>query len=234
MFGYPVVDTVIGKVMQGTPAAKAGFEHGDRVVAVEGNKAVSPALLSMTIDSLKGKPVKLTVERDGRLVELTPHPTYGKLEGQDRWFIGVSFEQLPTYHADRFSSAIRGGVRYNVMVTAAIVNTIFKLVEHKAQLKQLSGPVGIAEASGQAAREGLLAFMNIMAVISLNLGILNLLPIPILDGWHLLTLGVEGTIRRDLSLAVKERAMQVGVVFLLLLILIVTYNDVLKIISPSH
>ena len=71
-------------------------------------------------------------------------------------------------------------------------------------------------------------------MISLNLGILNLLPIPILDGWHLLTLGVEGTLRRDLSLAVKERALQVGVVFLLLLILIVTYNDVLKIIAPGH
>jgi regulator of sigma E protease len=234
LFGYPVEATIIDGVKQGSPAAAAGLQKGDRVVAVEGNTAVSRALLSLTIGELKGKPVKLTVQREGRLVDVAPTPTYGKLEGQERWFIGVEFAPPPTYRTNRISSAIRGGVRYNIMITAAIVNTVFKLVEHKAHLKELSGPVGIAEASGQAAREGLLAFLNIMAVISLNLGILNLLPIPILDGWHLLTLGVEGTIRRDLSLALKERAMQVGVVFLLLLILIVTYNDVLKIITPSH
>jgi len=235
VLGYPVQLTVVGPVQAGLPAAKGGLQQGDRVISVGGNEAVSPYVVSTAIAESDGKPVPMVVERNGQIVNLTLHPVYGTLQkSEKRWYIGAYFEAPVTYRANRFSSAVRGGVRYNVMLTSAIVNTIFKLVEHKDHLKQLSGPVGIAEASGQAAREGVLAFLNIMAVISLNLGILNLLPIPILDGWHLLTLGVEGTIRRDLSLAVKERAMQVGVIFLLLLILIVTYNDVLKIVSPVH
>ncbi|MDE3137800.1 MAG: RIP metalloprotease RseP [Acidobacteriota bacterium] len=234
LLGYPVQETVVGLVKEGMPAAKGGLQQGDRVVSVAGKPATSSYVVSMAIAGSDGKPVPMVVERDGQTVDLTLHPTYGELEGTKRWYIGAVFETPIRYRTDRVSSAVRDGVRYNVMITAQIVNTIFKLVEHKAHLKQLSGPVGIAEASGQAAREGLLAFLNIMAIISLNLGILNLLPIPILDGWHLLTLGVEGTIRRDLSLAVKERAMQVGVVFLLLLILIVTYNDVLKIVAPTR
>ncbi len=234
LFGYPVQATVIEKVEKGKPAEEGGLRAGDRIVTVNGNPAVSPAMVAMAIENSKGKPVSMTVERDGRKLNLTLHPTYGTLEGQKRWFIGAYFEAPPTYHTNRITSAVRGGVRYNVMLTAAIVNTIFKLVEHKAKLKQLTGPVGIAEASGKAAREGLMAFLNIMAVISLNLGIINLLPIPILDGWHLLTLGVEGTLRRDLSVAVKERALQFGVIFLLLLILIVTYNDILRIATGGH
>jgi regulator of sigma E protease len=234
LLGYPVQATIVGPVKEGMPAAKGGLQQGDRIVSVAGIDTISPYVVSAAIAGSDGKPVPMVVERNGQIVNLVLHPMYGELEGTKRWFIGAYFEAPVTYRTDRVSSAIRDGVRYNVMVTAAIVNTVFKLVEHKAQLKQLSGPVGIAEASGQAAREGVRAFLYLMAVISLNLGILNLLPIPILDGWHLLTLGVEGTIRRDLSLAVKERAMQVGVVFLLLLILIVTYNDVLKLVSPAR
>jgi regulator of sigma E protease len=234
LLGFPVESTVVGTVKEGMPAAKGGLQQGDRVISVAGKQATSSYVVSMAIAGSDGKPVTMVVERKGQTVNLVLHPVYGELQGEKRWYIGAVFETPLTYRTDRVSSAVRDGVRYNVMLTAAIFNTVVKLVEHKAKLKQLSGPVGIAEASGQAAREGLLPFLYLMAVISLNLGILNLLPIPILDGWHLLTLGVEGTIRRDLSLALKERAMQVGVVFLLLLILIVTYNDVLKIVSPTH
>jgi regulator of sigma E protease len=233
-FGYPVATTVIDKVQPGKPAAKAGMRPGDRIVAVNGNTAVSRALVSLTTQASKGKPVNLTVQRDGRLLNLTLHPIYGKLEGQDRWYVGVSLAPPPTYRNNRISTAVRGGIRFNVMLTTAIVGVIVKLVERKAPMKELAGPVGIAEASSRAARRGLLDFLNLMAVISLNLGIVNLLPIPILDGWHLLTLCVEGTLRRDLSLAVKERALQFGVIFLLLLILIVTYNDILRLFSGSH
>lgn len=234
LVGYPVEPVVVGSVKPDSPAAKDGIQSGDRVVSIEGNEAVSRYLLGKTVQDAKGKPVQIAVERQGKILPFTLHPVYGTWNGETLWYIGVQYQPPVTYRTDRVSAAVRGGVRYSVMLTAQIVDTVVKLVEHRDKLKQLSGPVGIAKASGQAAREGAFAFLNIMAVISLNLGILNLLPIPILDGWHLLTLGVEGTIRRDLSLAVKERAMQVGVVFLLLLILIVTYNDILKLVTPSH
>lgn len=234
LFGYPVRATVIDKVQPGKPAATGGLQHGDRVVAVDGNTAVSPELISLTIQASKGKPLPLTVERDGHLVHLTLHPIYGKLQGQERWMIGAYFAPPATYHTNRFASAIRGGIRYNVMVTAVTFHIIYQLVQRKANLKQVAGPVGIAEASSKAAHEGLMPFLNLVALISLELGIFNLLPIPILDGWHLLTLGVEGTMRRDLSLALKERALQLGVIFLLLLILVVTYNDILRLVTGSH
>jgi regulator of sigma E protease len=234
LFGYPEQKTFVGPVNPGMPAAQGGLKQGDQVIAIDGNRDISPFSVSTAVAGSDGKPVTMTVARDGQFVNLVLHPAYGNLDGQKRWYIGAYFDAPITYHATTIGAAVQGGVRYNVMLTSAIINTVVKLVEHKAQLKQLSGPVGIAKASGQAAREGFLAFMNIMAVISLNLGILNLLPIPVLDGWHILTLGVEGTMRRDLSIAVKERAMQVGLVFLLLLILIVTYNDVLKIVVPGH
>jgi regulator of sigma E protease len=238
LFGYPVVKTFVGDVQKGQPGALAGLEKGDQIVAVNENRAVSPNMVATSTEDSAGKPVQMTIERKGQTLNVVVHPAYGVLQGgpkgQKVWHVGVSLDAPITYTATTMGQAIRGGVRYNVLMTSAIVDTVLKLIEHKARLKQLSGPVGIAQASGQAAREGLLDFLNFMAIISLNLGIVNLLPIPILDGWHILTLAVEGTMRRDLSMAVKERALQVGLVFLLLLILIVTYNDVFKLVIPSH
>jgi regulator of sigma E protease len=162
------------------------------------------------------------------------HPVFGDPgDGNKRWYIGAVFQTPTVVRASRLADSLRNGVRYNVMLTAEIVNTVFKLAERKASLKQLAGPIGIAKQSGEAAREGAMAFLNVMAVVSLNLGILNLLPIPILDGGHLLLLAVEGTIRHDLILAFKERALQLGLVFLVLLFAIVMYNDILRVL-PTH
>lgn len=233
LFGYPAWPVVIGSVDPGYPAAQAGLQPGDRVVAIDG-KPASRDLLAWTTQASKGHPMALTVLRGGRQLQLTLHPAYGKYQGQESWYIGVLMPPPATIRTNRVTSAISRGVRYNVLLTAEIVNLVFQLAEHKAPVKELMGPVGIAQASSQAAHEGLLAFLNFLAFISLDLGIVQLLPIPILDGWHLLTLGVEGTLRRDLSLAVKERALQVGVVFLLLLILLVTYNDILRLVLGSH
>jgi regulator of sigma E protease len=232
LFGYPVEEVTIGSLLPGAPAEKDGLKPGDRILAVDGSRYISREMISEDVAESDGKPVPIIIERGGQTLHLVLHPVYGNLEGQKRWYVGMTFSS-PVVPAT-FGTAVQAGVRYNVMLTAAIVNMVAMLVEHKAKLKQLSGPVGIAKVSGEAAREGLAPFMLIMAIVSLNLGILNLLPIPILDGWHILTLGVEGTIRRDLSMAVKERALQVGLIFLLLLILIVTYNDVLKLITPPH
>jgi regulator of sigma E protease len=232
LLGYPVQQVMVGVVREGLPAGKAGLKTGDRIVAIDGHPLLSPFQLSKEINAMEGKPVSLVIERGGKTFPLQIKPVHGDLDdgAGPRWYIGIGFQLRTVARDNRVSEAVKGGVRYNVMLTAEIVHTVFKLVEHKTSVKQLVGPVGIAKASGEAARQGPLAFLNIMAMISLNLGILNLLPIPILDGGHLLMLGVEGTLRRDLSLAVKERALQVGLVFLLLLFIVVMYNDVLRLI----
>ena len=108
-----------------------------------------------------------------------------------------------------------------------------ELITGKVSDQQLQSVVGIARESGQAAKRGTVDFISWLAVISVNLGILNLLPIPILDGGHILLLTIEGAMRRDISLAVKERIVQVGVVFLLVIFAIVMYNDVARVL-PHH
>jgi regulator of sigma E protease len=106
-------------------------------------------------------------------------------------------------------------------------------VKRQASMKQLDGPIGIVRASGEAASIGLAALVTLTAAISLNLGLVNLLPIPILDGGVMLLLLIEFVMGRDLSLRIKERIVQVSMVFLLLMMVVVLYNDVLKLLPPS-
>jgi regulator of sigma E protease len=113
------------------------------------------------------------------------------------------------------------------------VDVVGKLFSGRVSIKQLQGPVGISSMAGQAVRRGALDVISLMVLISINLGILNLLPIPILDGGNILLLAIEGIMRRDLSLSFKERFVQVGLVFLLVIFAIVMYNDILRRISHS-
>ena len=114
-----------------------------------------------------------------------------------------------------------------------LVYLVGQLFTGRVSLKQVQGPLGIVQASSQAAKRGFGDLISLMALVSLNLGILNLLPIPILDGGHILMLGIEGLLRHDISLKIKERVVTVGMVFLLLVFLIVMYNDVLR-LFPGH
>jgi regulator of sigma E protease len=113
------------------------------------------------------------------------------------------------------------------------VDVVGKLFSGRVSIKQLQGPVGISHMAGQAVRRGPLDVISLMVLIRINLGILNLLPIPILDGGNILLLAIEGIMRRDLSLSFKERFVQVGLVFLLVIFAIVMYNDILRRIA-SH
>jgi regulator of sigma E protease len=116
---------------------------------------------------------------------------------------------------------------WNYRNCGMIFDVVIRLFERRLSLRALGGPIDITRQSGEAAQRGLLDLVYFMALISLNLAVLNILPIPILDGGHILVLAVEGTIRRDLSLRLKERIVQLGLVFLILIFGIVMYNDIL-------
>jgi regulator of sigma E protease len=118
----------------------------------------------------------------------------------------------------------------NAMLIFQVLGRLFR---REASMKQMYGPIGIVQISGQALEAGLGTLINLMAMISLNLGLMNLLPIPILDGGVMLLLLVEGLMGRDLSLTLKERIVQVSFVFLLMLTVFVLYNDVLKLLPPT-
>jgi len=128
-----------------------------------------------------------------------------------------------------FTKALNTSLQENKKFSLLMVDLIHKLVERKASIKQLDGPIGIARASGDAAQQpGWIPLLSLMAMISLNLGIVNLLPIPILDGGVILLLLVESLMRRDISLRIKERIYQTAFVFIVLIFVVVIYNDLMK------
>ena len=128
-----------------------------------------------------------------------------------------------------FAQALNRSIEENKRYSLLIVDLVRKLVQHKASIKQMEGPIGIARASGDAARQpGWTPLLSLMAMISLNLGIFNLLPIPILDGGIILLLIIESVLRRDISMRIKERIYQTAFVFLILFAVVVIYNDLMK------
>lgn len=229
--GYPAEPVMVGTVAHGMPAEHSGFKPGDEVLAVEQQPVASPIQLAAHIQQSEGKPIEVLARRAGQQVRLVVRPVWGDPgDGVARWQIGIGFRFVTEKRSYSLGKAVERATWLNTRLTQQILHVVAQLFEGRMSLKQLEGPVGIARQSGQAAKRGLVDFINLMAVISLNLGILNLLPIPILDGGHILLLAVEGTLRRDLSVRVKERFVQVGLVFLLVIFAIVMYNDVLKLL----
>jgi regulator of sigma E protease len=151
-------------------------------------------------------------------------------EHGDAWRIGVSL--IPDHERVTaqlgFFAAARESLDQNQKNVTLLFRVLGGLVEQRMSPKSISGPIGIAQLSGEAARRGWPELVGLMAAISLQLGILNLLPIPILDGGVITLLLFESVIRKDVSLAVKERIVQVGFVFLMLLFAFVMYNDIMK------
>jgi regulator of sigma E protease len=155
------------------------------------------------------------------------------VDGQPVWQVGVASDAKEDYVRQPFFSAGKEAAASTVAGIHQIGQVLVGLFSGKVSIRQLAGPVGIARISGEAAKRGPAILLGFMAVISLNLGLLNLLPIPILDGGHILMLAIEGILRRDLSITVKERFVQVGLVFLLGIFAFVMYSDILKAVQ-SH
>lgn len=229
--GYPAEPVVVAGVAKDRPAETAGLQAGDVILMVNGEAVVSPCQFAEVIEQSEGLPLHLLVRRGDENLTLTVRPELmDRGDGRGpRYQIGVSFAAAAVERNYRLSQAIPRAFWWNVRLTHQILLVVGQLVQGKMSLKQLEGPLRIAQHSGEAARQGTTPFLQLMAIISLNLGILNLLPIPILDGGHILMLLIEGMLRRDLSVKVKERFVQAGLVFLLVIFVIVMYNDVLKI-----
>ena len=134
------------------------------------------------------------------------------------------------YHATRFRRGAQESIDQNVKSASLIYQFLQGLIERRMSAKSIEGPIGIARLSGDAAREGPMAFVGLMAMVSLNLAVFNLLPIPILDGGLILLLLIEMVMRRDMSMQVKEAVFKVGMVFLMAVVVFVLYNDISKLL----
>ncbi len=231
---YPRVPLVIDKVAPGSPAQRAGLRPGDEIVGVNGKKVLFEPLIVEKIRQSDGHSVALTVQRGARTFPVAVRPIYAEAQGQKFWQIGVTLRntifvvrQLP------LAVALEKSLRDNFRSLMGTFDVLGKIVTRQMSTRSLSGPIGIAQASGQAYREGWVDLLTLAAFISLQLAIINLFPIPILDGGAILLLAIESLLRRDLSVELKERFLQVGMVFLLLLVVFVTYNDIIKTVHPS-
>jgi len=224
----PDQPNIVTELDPGMPADKAGIKLGDTIVALNGQPTRSIQGVIRTLQENKDKPINLTIQRDNQDLNFTVTPTLSNVDGHEQWRLG--FRSDPQ-HIDRlpFAKALDKSLEQNRKNSLLILELVEKMVQRKVSMKQIEGPIGIAQASGEAAREkGWMPLLSLMSVISLNLGIFNLFPFPILDGGMILLLGIEAVRRRDISLALKERIYQVAFVLLILFAVMVIYNDLAR------
>jgi regulator of sigma E protease len=218
----------ITELEAGMPAAQAGLKLGDEIVAVNGTPMRSMYSVKQYVQQNRDKPMDVTAVRNKQQLTFKVSPIQVDKNGQKIYRLGFGSEPV---HVDKlpFAQALNRSIEENKRYSLLIVDLIRKLIQHKASIKQMEGPIGIARASGDAARQpGWIPLLSLMAMISLNLGIFNLLPIPILDGGMILLLVIEGLLRREISIRIKERIYQTAFVFLILFAVVVIYNDLMK------
>ena len=221
-FLYPYQPTIVGRVLPDTPAARAGLRPGDRILAINGQPTLEYPAFDKVITAAKDAPLALDVQRGAARIQLTLPG--GPLE-QGKGYRGFG----PPVEIRKYSlgPALRESAQQNWKMLRYTFTTIGRLVRGEASVRELSGPLSIARISGEMFRRGFIEVIGLMAMISLQLGVMNLLPIPVLDGGHIMILLIEGAARRELSLRVKERIQQVGFAVLAALMIVVLYNDVI-------
>jgi regulator of sigma E protease len=232
--GIPVLNPVIGKIDAGSPAGKAGIQEGDNVTAINGQAIDSWEAMAKMITSSKGQDLTLTVLRQGQILDIVvaPQPKPSKNlfgESIDRYVIGVMSSGDVHIRKLRFGEALSESLEQTYKIAELTVLSVIKLIQGTVSTKTLGGPIMIAEMAGQQAKEGVASLVFFIALLSINLGILNFLPIPVLDGGHLFFFLIEAVIRRPLSIRVRELAQQAGIAALVLLMILVFYNDINRI-----
>lgn len=206
------------------PAEQAGLKEGDQILELDGKPVPALAAMVESLEITKDKPIAITVLRNGERKTFTVQP---KLEDK-RYRIGVGSLQTKVITLP-FAEAFQLSLRENRKNALLILELVKKMAQHKMSVKSIEGPIRIGQAAGEAARrKGWTPLMGLTAAISLNLGIFNLLPIPILDGGVILFLLIEGLMRRDISMNIKERVYQAAFVFLVLFAVMVIWNDLTK------
>lgn len=217
-------------VSPGMPADKAGVKKGDLLISANGQPIESRYTLQSIIRGTDGKPVDLVYKRGGVARNVVIKPEYSASEGEAHWMIGVGIEEKLDFITTKlsFPDALTESLRENRKGATLIFQFLRGMLERRMSPKSLEGPIGIARLSGETAKEGASSFLGLMSVVSLNLAIFNLLPIPILDGGVILLLLIEILMGRDLSLSVKETMLKIGFVFLMMVVVFVLYNDISK------
>ena len=238
LFGIPHLPSKIGEISSGLPAEKAGLKKGDLVLSIDGEKVTKWDDLSKIIRASKGQEITLQVKREGETldVKVTPQSSKTKnLFGEEVQIYMIGIQPSDEVIIEKVNPLVAfgmgfaqtwGGIRLTVV-------SIWKLIERVIPAKTIGGPILIAQLAGEQAKRGLVSFALFMAILSINLGVINLFPIPILDGGHFIFLALEAILRKPISIKKMEIAQQFGLVLIILLMAFAFYNDILRIVSPG-
>ncbi len=232
-FGYaglaPPLPAEVPSVLPGSPAEHMGLEPGDRITAVDGEPVRHFFDLMRLVGARPGQPITVTVQRGSATLHLTATPRNEGGVGK----LGIPPPTPTEIKRYGFGESIVHSVRENVRMTRTTFAVIGRMLTGRTSVRQMSGPIDIARFSGEAARSGAVPLIWLLGVISLQLAIFNLLPIPVLDGGHLAVIGVEAVMRRDLSDRTKERILNIGFWLIIALVAVVLFNDIVKNLPAS-
>jgi len=240
--GLAPLKAVVGEVADGYPAKKAGVQQGDLIVAIDNQPVDSWNTMKAIISQSQGEPLAVRIVRGAQTLTVDIVPVLFSEENVlgekvDSYRIGISTPAIEIPEADRitikrgFMPAVREGVDQTYQISRLTLLSIGKLIKGTVSTKTLGGPIMIAEMAGQQAKAGLTNLIFFIAVLSINLAVLNFLPIPVLDGGHLMFFFIEAAIRRPINIRMREIAQQAGIFVLILLMIFVFYNDIMRIFS---
>ena len=234
MIGIPVLTTEVGDIQKGSPAFQAGLKGGDIILAINGEDVSDWGELAGIIVNSEGRELEIKVERNRKIEDfrlkaelIRSENIFG--EKVDSYKIGIKASSHTIIERLNPFSALWAGIEQTWYITKITLISIVKMVEGKLSVKTLGGPILIAQMAGARAQEGIVPFIFFMALLSINLGIINLFPVPLLDGGHLLFFIIELISGREVNVKWREMAQQIGFALLIMLMIFVFYNDIVRI-----
>ena len=236
LHGLPILVPEIGDVMPNTPAQKAGLLKGDRIVGIEGNPIQQWDAMTDLIHKSPGKPLKLEIARGDKTFQITIIPESTQLKnifGEEKrvGLIGIRPSGSTIIKQETVPEAFRDGIVRTYEISKLTLVSIVKLIQRVIPMDTMGGPVLIVQMAGEQASRGMLNFFIFMAIININLGIINLFPIPILDGGHILFLGIEAIRGKPLSERVMAISQKIGLAAILTLMAFVLYFDFMRLLT---
>ncbi len=233
LIGFPALLPEVGKVLPNTPAAKAGIKPGDLIVEIDGKRIRTWDDLVSVVHNSPDKILELKVKREGKVISFkvyTSSKVVRSIFGEKKRIGLIGIVASGATAIQRYSplEAVWESLKRTYEMIYLTVLGIIKIIERAVPLKSIGGPILIVQMAKQQAQTGVINFILFTALISINLGIINLLPIPILDGGHLLFFAIEGVLRRPISLRKKEIAQQIGLFILIMIMILAFYNDILR------
>lgn len=233
--GIPILYPQVGEVLEGTPAKKSGILKGDRIIEINGKPIGQWDEMTDVIHKNPERSLELKIKRNSELISLSIIPERKSLKnifGEEKEIGIIGIKPLGNTFIRKYNiiEAIRLGIQKTYDVSALTVISVIKLIQRIIPAKVIGGPIFIIQMAGESASHGAMSFFTFMAIISVNLGVLNLLPIPVLDGGHLFFLGIEAIRKKALSEKTMLIAQRVGLAIIITLMAFAFYNDIIRLI----